>query len=199
MQTSTSSYMTRLSLILAAIVLALTVVSQTHAAPILRLFGGLTSVQLSEDLLGALETLSITPATIAPGALSEGVVRFPISGGGLDQATLAGDVFHVGGLSLSNADGTTTVELFNFVIDTIGEQPVLTGLVAVNGDLVGRIPLFNLSLATAQVDAALFSTTIQNVTSSLTLEAADALNAAFGVTAFVEGVNVGVAAVSALF
>jgi hypothetical protein len=72
-------------------------------------------------------------------------------------------------------------------------------LVAVNDDLVGRIPLFNLSLANAQVDGSLFGLTIKGVAMSLTVEAANALNAAFGVAAFVEGFNVGVAAVEALF
>jgi hypothetical protein len=198
MNTSASRYRSRLSLTIAAIVLALTVVGQTQAAPILRLYGGSTSVQLSEDLVGALETLTVTPGTIVPGALSEGVARFPISGGGIDQATLAGDIFHVGGLSLSNADGTT-VDLFNFIIDTLSEQPVLTGLVAVDGDLVGRIPLFNLSLENAQIDVALFSATIQGAALSLTVDAADALNAALGVEAFMEGFNVGTAEVSGLF
>jgi hypothetical protein len=198
MKTSTSRALSRLSLALVAIVVTLTASSQVQAAPTVRLFGGLTSVELSADLVGALGTLNLSPGAIEPGALREGVVRFPISGGGIDQANLSGDIFHVGGLSLTSADGTI-VELFNFMIDTLGEQPVLTGLVAVNDDLVGRIPLFNLSLANAQVEGPLFGLTIQGVAASLTVDAANALNAAFGVEAFVEGFNVGVATVFALF
>lgn len=198
MKTSTSRARSRLSLALVAMVLTLTSFNHAQAAPTIRLFGGLTSVALSEDLVGALGTLNLTPGAIEPGALREGIARFPLSGGGIDQASLAGDIFHVGGLSLTSVDGTT-VELFNFMIDTLGEQPVLTGLVTVNDDLVGRIPLFNLNLANAQVDGSLFGLTIQGVAASLTVEAANALNAAFGVEAFVEGFNVGVAAVAALF
>lgn len=194
-----SSYLSKLSLTLAVFALTLTLVSQAKAAPTVRLFGGFTSVQLSDDLLGALTTLGITPDVIAPGALSEATVRFPISGGGVDQATLAGDIFHVGGLSLTNADGTIAVELLNFVIDTTGQQPVLTGLVTNNGDLVSRLPLFNLSLANAQVVTAPFSLSIQGVDASLTADAAGALNAVFGVDAFVEGLNIGIAEVLALF
>jgi hypothetical protein len=198
MRTSTSSYLLRLSLVLAASILTLTLVSQTQAAPTVRLFGGVTSVQLSEELLGALGDLNLTPGTIEPGALSEGVARFPIAGGGLDQATFRGDIFHVGGLSLSNASGTL-VQLLNFIIDTSGEQAVITGLVTVNGDLVDRIPLFNLNLTSAQVEGSLFSLMVRDATLLLTPDAADALNAVFGVEAFVAGFNVGVAEVSALF
>jgi hypothetical protein len=195
----TSSCLSKLSLTLAVFALTLILFSQAQASPTVRLFGGFTSVQLSDDLLGALTTLGITPDTIAPGALSESTVRFPISGGGIDQATLAGDIFHVGGLSLTNADGTTTVELLNFIIDTTGQQPVLTGLVTNNGDLVGRLPLFNLSLANAQVVMAPFNLSIQGVDASLTADAAEALNAVFGVDAFVEGLNIGIAEGFALF
>lgn len=198
MRTSTSSYLLRPSLALAASILTLTLVSQTQAAPTVRPFGGVTSVQLSEDLLGALSDLNLTPGTIEPGALSEGVARFPISGGGLDQATLRGDIFHVGGLSLSNASGTL-VQLLNFIIDTSDAQAVITGLVTVNGDLVDRIPLFNLNLTNAQVEGSLFSLTVRDATLLLTPDAADALNAVFEVEAFVAGFNVGVAEVSALF
>jgi hypothetical protein len=198
MRTSTSSYLLRLSLALAASLLTLSLVSQTQAAPTVRPFGGVTSVQLSEDLLVALGDLNITPGTIEPGALSEGVARFPISGGGLDQATLRGDIFHLGGLSLSDASGTL-VQLLNFIIDTSDEQAVITGLVTVNGDLVDRIPLFNLNLTSAQVERSLFSLTVRNATLLLAPDAADALNAVFEVEAFVAGFNVGVAEVSALF
>lgn len=198
MKTSTPRYVSRLSLAIVAMVFMLTLVSQAQSAPTVRLFGGLTSLELSEDLVAALGTLNLTPDVIEPGALREGFARFPISGGGIDQASLAGDIFHVGGLAFTSADGTT-VEVFNFVIDTLSEQPVLTGLVAVNDDLVGRIPLFNLSLANVQVEEPRFGLTLQGAAVSLTADAANALNAAFGVEAFVEGFNVGVAAVSALF
>jgi hypothetical protein len=197
MLTSNSNYRSQLLLALATMVLALTMVSQAQAAPTVRLFGGFTSVQLSEDLVAALGALNVAPGTIEPGALSEGVVRFPISGGGLDQATLGGDIFHVGGLSLTSSG--TVVQLFNFIIDTTGEQVVLTGLVAVGGDLVGRIPLFNLNLTNAEVEVNLFSLMISGASAQLTAEAAEALNGVFGVTAFEAGFGIGTAEVVALF
>jgi hypothetical protein len=87
----------------------------------------------------------------------------------------------------------------NFIIDTSDEQAVITGLVTVNGDLVDRIPLFNLNLTSAQVERSLFSLTVRDATLLLAPDAADALNAVFEVEAFVAGFNVGVAEVSALF
>lgn len=188
----------QLLLALAAIVLTLTLVSPTQAAPTVQLFGGFTSVQLSDDLVDALGVLNITPGTIEPGALSEGIVRFPISGGGLDQATLRGDIFHVGGLSLTGDSGTT-VQLFNFIIDTTSEQAVLTGLVAANGDLVGRIPLFNLNLTDAEIEGNPFRLMISGAILQLTAAAAEALNGVFEVAAFEEGFRVGTAEVLALF
>jgi hypothetical protein len=182
----------------AVLVLALICIGQAHAAPTVRPFGGVTSVQLSEGFIEALGALNLTPGTVEPGVLSEGIARFPIPGGGLDQATLKGDIFHVGGLSLSNHAGTT-VQLFNFIIDTTGEQAVLTGLVTVDGDLVGRVPLFNLNLAQAQVEADLFQLTLKNVALDLTADAAQALNDILGVEAFEAGFNVGLAEVLALF
>lgn len=198
MQTSKGRSLVQLSSVFAVLILTLAWVTQVQAAPTVRLFGGVTSVHLSEDFVAALGSLNLTPGTVEPSDLSEGVVRFPIPGGGIDTATLRGDIFHVGGLSLSHHSGTT-VRLFNFIIDTAGEQPVITGLVTANGDLVDRIPLFNLNLAQAQVEPTLFRLVISGVTLHLTAEAAQALNGTFGVEAFEAGFTIGTAEVLALF
>jgi hypothetical protein len=198
MKSPKTPHLFSLSLALVAAILTLASVRPATAAPTVRPFGGVTSVQLSMDFIDALGSLNLTPAALAPGTLSEGVARFPIAGAGLDQATLKGDVFHVGGLSLTN-EGGTIVQLFNFIIDTTGEQAVLTGLVAIDDDLVARVPLFNLDLTNAQVKPSPFSLAIRNVAMSLTADAATALNNAFGVNAFAEGFNIGTADVTALF
>ena len=185
------------SLVLAVMFLTLTWIGQAHTAPTVRPFGGVTSVQLSEAFVGAVSTLNLTPGPVEPGALVGGMAQFPIPGGGLDRETLRGDIFHVGGLSLSNQNGTA-VNLFNFIIDTASETAVLTGLVTANDDLVGRIPLFDLDLAQVQVEEAPFGLTISGVTLLLTEPAALALNEALGVDAFMAGFNVGVAEILAL-
>jgi cysteine-rich repeat protein len=113
----------------------------TEAAPTVRPIKGKTSVKLSGTLIDTLNVLGIAPGALKPGSLKKGKARFPIPGGGIDVGVNppAAEIFHVGGLSLTDASGTT-VELFNFIIDTT-DAPVLTGLVTANGDLVGRVPL----------------------------------------------------------
>ena len=85
------------------------------------------------------------------------------------------------------------MELLNFIIDTT--DLVLTGQVTVDGDLVARIPLFNLELTTPP-EVKNIKLTIRNVNVTLTAEAADALNAVFAVDA---DFSIGEAWVKALF
>ena len=95
---------------------------------------------------------------------------------------------------------TTTVELRNFIIDTTGTAPVLTGLVVANEGTVGRIPLFDLVLPTGimlplKAQGPMKSLTLAGVSMKLTSGAATALNDAFGVTAFTAGLPIGTAKV----
>jgi hypothetical protein len=184
---------------LAAIILTVTLVIPVQAAPTVRPFAGKTSVLLSEDLVAALGTLSIELGIIHPAFARRSKVSFPIPGGGIDLETLKGEILHLGGLSLTD-ENETKVELLDFVIDTTGlpNTPVLTGLVIVDGDLLARIPLFNLELTTAPLVKS-GKLIIRNVNLTLTAEAATALNEVFGVTAFEEDFPVGEAKVKALF
>jgi hypothetical protein len=89
------------------------------------------------------------------------------------------------------------VRLESFVIDTTGATGiVLTGLVSANGRVVGRIPLFDLTLPSSYLgDPALIR--IDDVSVALRPEAAAALNAVFETTAFTAGFNVGTASITA--
>lgn len=195
MNISKPNYFLQLSL--AAIILSLTVVSQTQAEPTVRLSDGSTTVQLSADLVNALGTLGVTPGVSEPGTLTDdGVATFPIVSGALDLETSIGEISHSGGLTLTNADQTAVVDLFDFVIDNTGDQLVMTGLAGLNDDLAGRFPLFTLDFSTAQVDISDTDLTVTGVVLGLTAEGAAALNAAFGVTAFTEGINIGTADVA---
>ncbi len=161
------------------------------AAPTVQVAGGNTSVELSDALVDALGTLGVRVGPIRPARLDDGRARFPIPGGALDLETARGDVFHVGGLLL--VAGGTGVELLDFIIDTTGSTPVLTGLVSVDGDLVGRVPLFDLGLTSAPELGRRGRLEIRGVDVTLTAAAAQALNDIFGVSAFVEGFEIGVA------
>jgi hypothetical protein len=162
------------------------------AEPTAQVAGGRTAVELSDDFLGALTALGVEAAPIGPASLRGGWAAFPIPAGALDLETARGDIFHSGGLSLRA--GATKVQLLNFVIDTQAD-PVLTGLVAVNGDLVGRVALFDLVLNEDPVVWRSGWLVVRSVDVTLTAGAADALNGIFGVDAFVEGLPIGEAVV----
>lgn len=112
-----------------------------NAAPVV---DGITAVQVTVDL----GSVGVTPGLLGSASVDEGadalVVNFPITGGDLDPATLAGTIEHVGsGLSLT-ANGTT-VNLTDFTIDTVASQ--LTGVVSVAGGAsLGRVAIFDFDL-----------------------------------------------------
>jgi hypothetical protein len=171
--------------LLAALLLAS---APAAAEPTVQVGGGSTAVALSDDFVDALGALAVDAAVVSPARLRRGVVAFPIPAGALDLGTSRGDVFHEGGLAL--VAGGTEVKLLNFVIDT-QSTPVLTGLVAVNGDLIGRVPLFELGLTQAPELYKKRFLVLRGVDVTLTGAAADALNGAFGVSAFAAGFPVG--------
>jgi len=154
-------------------------VATAVAAPTVPLRGGVTKVKLSGVFVDTLAALEITPDDIAPGHLSRrGTARFPIPGGGLDfgYEPPAGEIIHTGGLTLTDKFGTT-VGLLNFIIDTTSSE--LTGQVTANGDLVARVPLFDLDFADAGIKTRGNRVLVRNVAVTLSSAAADALNAVF--------------------
>jgi hypothetical protein len=174
--------------------MAVACVSQAAAAPTVSFKSTRTEVVLSSTFLNAATALGLTLHPVKPGRISKGKAFFPIIAGELDLQNAKGEIQHSGGLRISK-DGVV-VELTLFVIDTIG-TPVLTGIVKANGSIVGRIPLFDLALPAITLPLApekRFS--IPGVAVTLTNEAAAALNGAFGVTAFTEGLDIGSAKVT---
>ena len=126
-------------------------------------------------------------------------------GGVVDAGTLEGDIFHVGGLSLSRDDSEVT--LLNFTIETYStadlltsteRSPQLTGVVTLNGDVLGRYPLFDLDLSGATVDISdSGKVKITDVGVSLSAAASLALDTVFG-TGDTTGLGVGTARVSTM-
>jgi len=170
------------------------IAASAWAGPTAQLGGGSTTVVLDGGFVNALVANNIAPSNIKPGKLDlkKGTIKYNIPIGAIDLDSLAGDIFHTGGLALSNAD--TDVTLQNFIIDTT--NGVLTGIVTLNGDVVDRIPLFDLDLGEADIQTSPSGRLrITNVGLDLTSDAASTLNAVFdlGVTG---DTDVGVAAVS---
>jgi hypothetical protein len=158
------------------------------------LSGGGTTVSVDAGAAAALQSLGIS---LAPtGAAEAGVsgVTFPITKGKLDKQTLAGQIRHIGGLDLSK--GATTVGLKRFFIN-IDDAPDLTGRVSVNGAKVGRVELFSLDLTNLAVERKGKHLRLSGVGLKLTQGAADALNGAFGTTAFTKDLLFGTAVVEA--
>ncbi len=121
------------------------------ASPAVQLTGGATSVRLSQELLGALGSLGVVPDNVLPGGLhptSQGAtVVFPIPTGELDAQGPVLEIIHSGGLTLTAGD--TRVALTSFIIENIGNDLRLSGVVKANDTIVGRIPLFRIALTQA--------------------------------------------------
>ena len=159
---------------------------------------GTTGVKLSHTFTSALSSLKVSVGTIAPTRIDDGEALFPVTGGAIDLDTAAGNILHSGGLTFT-AGGIQT-KLQSFIIDTTGSQPVITGLVVVNGKLVGRLPLFNLTLPSGfslPLKTQWSALYLSGVGVTLSAQAASALNSVYSASAFAEGLSVGKAEVLA--
>lgn len=159
--------------------------------------GGVTYVKLSSEFVAAAQALNLKPGTVAPSVIFQGgTAAFPVVAGAIDLKSAKGELIHSGGLTLTSQSGTR-VRLQSFTIDTTG-TPVLTGLVVVNNQLLGRLPLFTLQLPSGlslplQPNNGLLN--LKGVGVKLTSHAATALNTVFKVDAFKGGLSIGQATV----
>lgn len=158
--------------------------------------GGVTRVDFSNDFTGAARELGLNVSPLFGGGLRKASANFPITFGTVDGSTLRGEILHSGSLIIQRQNAA--VKLGGFIIDTTGPQPFINGLASVNGSVVGRIPLFDLDLGSAQISQNGAVLTIANVGVTLRSEAAGALNGVFGTAAFVQGLNIGNATVSGI-
>jgi hypothetical protein len=168
-----------------------------------------TSVVLAGGFVSALGTLGVTPGGLELGNLTvaNGVATatFPIPSARLDLSNLRLQILHTGGLSLRA--GSTFVTLSDFIIENFAAGPRLTGVVKVNETVVGRVPLFTLTLTGAPEVKAYDATegggtagTISiKARLTLTETAAGALNNIFGVRAFVKDFVIGDGTVSGIY
>ncbi len=185
-----TSLVVGLMMMLAAAPAALASTAAHPAATAVVLDGGATTLALDPGTAAALTANGISVRPVFPASAGPEGVAFPISRGELDTATLAGTIRHRGGLAFT--DGTTTVKVTRFVIDT--STGVLTARV---GRFGPSLPLLTLDASGATVDITPERVTLAGVDAALTAEAAAALNAAFGTELFAEGIPVGTATVSA--
>lgn len=137
---------------------------------------GQTNLHLNAATAKALSDLGVSVAPVGP-ARADGLrVSFPIDGGRIDPETAAGTIDHEGGLAFTS--GRATVRVTDFTVRTNVSKPYLAARVG-----NGRIRLLNLDLSDAAVirrGPGRVGTWAVRVRSTLTAQAAAALNAAFG-------------------
>ena len=153
--------------------------------------GGATGLALDPGTAAALTSLGVTVSPIGTAtAAPDGSLRFPITGGALQPAALTGSIAHSGGIALTAGD--TRVELRRFVI-TLDDTPTLSA--KLGGQ---RVDILTLDLGGLTVGEGTDGTLeLGGVVGRLTAGAAAALDDAFGVTAFTEGLVLGTATVDA--
>jgi hypothetical protein len=155
----------------------------------LKFTGGKTTLALAPGTADALASLGVSVSPLKPARAGEAGIAFPITTGHADAKTLAGAIRHSGGLRL--AKGDTVVDLRRFTI-RLDDAPDLTAAIGSS-----RVSILDLDLSDAKIGASKRRVTVSGVKATLTKAAADALNSAFGTTAFTEGLEIGTANVSA--
>lgn len=151
---------------------------------------GSTDLTLDPGTAQALSDLGVAVAPVGPASVTpQGAVAFPITGGKVDASSFAGTIRHSGGISLSAGDVQVDLTRFRINIDA---DPDLTALVGGQ-----RVSILSLDLSGLNAKVKGKKITLSGVSASLTADAAAALNGAFGVSAFTEGLTLGTAKVNA--
>jgi hypothetical protein len=197
----------RITRIAAALVAAMLVVpavtaAATTSAGTVHLNGVRTTLTTDPATTGVLVSkgilpLPVGPATVAPRFGPDGLslrYGFPITGGRVDAATLAGFINHSGGLRFVNVANGRALTLTGFRI-RISDNPGVTA--QVNHDPSLRVRILNLDLTNAKVVKQPPRVWVGNVKATLTKTAASALNDALGVSFFSKAITLGTAQVRA--
>jgi hypothetical protein len=166
---------------------------------------GQTALAIDNTFLAALDASDVAFTKVTPGkvVLPKGELRFPIVGGTIDLAKLTSEVVHSGGVNFAKESTSVTVMDLILVLPTTGAvtTPVLTGVVVVNGESLGRVELFDVvTTLTAPISVpGNKKIVIKDADVNLTQDGADALNAAFSpvVPVFTTDTVVGKVSVSA--
>lgn len=204
---SSSTTLARRTGLLAATVLLLLAVAlfattSAAKADTLKLAGGYTTLTTDPGTTKALVANRILPLPVFPSWVIPTTVdgklalkyRFYITGGEIDGGTLAGEIYHSGGLKFVNLKNGKALTVRNFTIDTVNAQ--LTAWIPALGV---RAPILDLDLGGIDVTQGRIYTKVGPVTATLTDVAAGALNDKLGTTLFSGGLLIGTANVSARF
>ncbi|MDQ4132977.1 MAG: hypothetical protein M3179_07150 [Actinomycetota bacterium] len=169
--------------------------AKDKVSAISRLDGRVTEVRLDASTAAALQQLGVAVAPVGSGTFNSqtSTVGFPITGGfvaihsdrSYQPGFIAGTVIHQGsGLKFSK--GNRSLEVTDFVVD-----PGNSMLTATAGGKSG-VPLLFLDGTNVKVDSEGSDVVLDGTVAKLTGPGASALNSTFGVTAFKEGLPLGV-------
>ena len=143
---------------------------------------GATTLDVDPGTLEALGSLGVAPGAVSPAELNGATYGFPIVNS-LRSTVRSGVVRHKGGISLTA--GATKVKLTDFDINLLKRQ--LFG--KVNG--AGPVALLDLDYSNLRFSYRRGTINIGPVGTTLTPEAADALNQAFGTSALTDDTVLG--------
>jgi len=152
--------------------------------------GKTTDVAVNPAVMAALKHVGITLIAVAP-ATAKTTLLFPVTGGQIVVATLAGTVDHTGGLTFSH--GGKSIRLANFVINTNTRQLTAT----VGGE---SMAIFDLDLASPTRVGGPHGTVVAcAIKLTVTSQGATALNSGLGVRTFKAGMGFGVATLTVAY
>jgi hypothetical protein len=149
----------------------------------LALTGEETVLVLDSGTADVLAENKVKVEPVDPAGTSGDGIGFPITGGEVESESLAGTIEHSGGLVFSA--GGTEVEVTDFVVDTAAGT--LTATTADGAELA----LLDLDLSALERTDDGGVIVADGITAALTADAATALNDAFGVELFEEGLAIG--------
>ena len=161
----------------------------TYASDQATVVGKSTDVVVNPAVSAALKHAGIIVTAVSP-ATAKMTLLFPVSGGQIVVATLAGIVDHTGGLTFSH--GGKHITLTNFVINTTTKQLTAT----VGGQ---SMPIFDLNLAPHKRASGRHGTVVASIKLTVALQAAAALNSGLGVSTFKAGMNFGIATLTVAY
>ena len=142
------------------------------------LVGKQTSIALNPATSQLLKEHQIVVTAVAP-ATYRNTLLWPVSGGHIAVATVAGTIDHTGGIRLSHAGNS--VQVTSFIVDTSTNQ--VTALVGGQ-----RLPVFAIDTSSVKHQTGTGGTILESgLKFTLTEQAANALNSALGASAFKAG------------
>ncbi|HKJ35591.1 MAG TPA: HtaA domain-containing protein [Solirubrobacterales bacterium] len=166
-----------------------TATDEAASSETLSLNGEETVLALDSGTADVLTENKVEVAPVDPASAGDAGISFPITGGEVDSESLAGTIDHSGGLVFSA--GGTDVELTDFVIDTAAGT--LTASTADGAELV----VLDVDLAGLERTDEDGAIVLSGITTTLSDDAATALNDAFSVELFEGGLAIGDVTVTA--